>query len=86
MDNQPWLLEAFSSPAPDTDAFTLRLIELVVAAIHHIGGHLFTLKPGNHSKKLHEDWTVKERNKSPEERRYFLYRNMPPYAFIHASF
>lgn len=51
ISNRPWLLESFGGPAPDTDAFNLRLIELVVAVIHHISGHLFTLKPGNHSKK-----------------------------------
>ena len=64
----------------------MRLIELTVVACHQIGAYLFSLEPGNHSKQLHEDWAMRVRNKSPEERLDDLYIDIPPCAFFHSVF
>ncbi|KAH7125827.1 hypothetical protein EDB81DRAFT_698246 [Dactylonectria macrodidyma] len=78
-------LDGFQHAAPDSRAFHLRLIELVVVACHQIGAYLYELDDGAHKHQLHQDWRAKE---YPESRNgmhsdgYFL----PHAAFFHRAY
>ncbi|CAM1503228.1 Fc.00g080040.m01.CDS01 [Cosmosporella sp. VM-42] len=79
------LLRAYQNTKPNTEAFNLRLIELVVVACHHIGAYLYELDDGAHKHQVHQDWREKElpnSNDGKHKRGYLL----PHTAFFHRAY
>ncbi|KAF7563632.1 hypothetical protein G7046_g454 [Stylonectria norvegica] len=79
-------LIAFQDAPSKSNAFQLRLIELVVVACHQIGAYLYDLDDGAHKHQVYNDWVeqVLEEKKNGVQSRKYL--QPPPTAFSHRSY
>lgn len=76
----------FQDEPVGSEAFHLRLVELVAIACHQIGAYIYDLDEGAHKNKLYQDWrnkVLEEKEKDVEERRFY---NPPPTAFAHPAY
>lgn len=71
---------------PGSEAFKLRLIEVVAVVCHQIGAFLFNFDDDTHKHKVYEDWrqsVLEEKEHGVESQRYY---DLPPIAFCHRAY
>ncbi|KAF4973123.1 hypothetical protein FZEAL_9411 [Fusarium zealandicum] len=83
------LLQAFQNTAPGSSDFNLRLIELVVVAVHQIAAYLYDLDDGAHKHQVFGDWLQQELAASVLRSQPWINSHgewIPPATFFHSAY